>query len=210
MECHDDSEFPLGESAEEEKFLKEYVADDGKRYQIILTLVDAGYANDTVTTFCADYTSGVYPILGRDRPAKHQRIKEFDEFTTQSGMVGYRILVDHYKDRMSPVLRREWLEDSGVQDAYHFNAPVDITDKQLKELTVETRREKQDGKGGVSYYWYRPGNARNELFDLLGYGYAAVEILAWGICIQHFELETVNWARFWEYLESNELYYKST
>ncbi len=189
---------------------KEYVADDGKRYQIILTLVDAGYANDTVTTFCADYTSGVYPILGRDRPAKHQRIKEFDEFTTQSGMVGYRILVDHYKDRMSPVLRREWLEDSGVQDAYHFNAPVDITDKQLKELTVETRREKQDGKGGVSYYWYRPGNARNELFDLLGYGYAAVEILAWGICIQHFELETVNWARFWEYLESNELYYKST
>lgn len=179
-----------------------YTADNGKKYRLALTLIDAGYANDTVTNFCADYAAGVYPILGRDRPGKNQTIKEFAEFRTQSGTVGYRILVDHYKDRLAPVLRREWAEESGEQKAYHFNAPVDITDKQLKELTVETRREKQDDKGNTVYYWYRPGNARNELWDLLCYGHAGVEILAWAICIQHFELKTVDWPTFWDYAES--------
>ncbi len=186
---------------------KVYVADDGKQYKIAITLIDAGYANDTVTSFCSDYSSGVYPILGRDRPAKNQTIKEFAEFKTQAGTIGYRILVDHYKDRLAPVLRREWSEDAGAQKRYHFNAPVDITDKQLKELTKETRREEKDAAGVVTYKWYRPGNARNELWDLLVYGHAAVEILAWNLCIQHFELETVNWQQFWEYIESEKLYY---
>lgn len=184
-----------------------YMADDGRRYAIAITLIDAGYANDTVTTFCSSYQSGVYPILGRERPAKNQSIKEFAEFRTQQGTVGYRILVDHYKDRVASVLRREWLEDSGAQRPYHFNAPVDISDKALKELTVETRREKQDANGHVSYYWHRPGNARNELWDLLCYGHAAVEILAWNICIQTFELETVDWTQFWAYIEREKLFF---
>ncbi len=182
-------------------------ADDGKRYPITLTLIDAGYVNDTVTTFCSSYASGVYPILGRDRPAKHQAIKEFAEFVTQQGTRGFRILVDHYKDRMAPVLRREWTEESGPQHPYHFNAPVDLSDKALRELTVETRREKVDENGTTSYYWYRPGNAHNELWDLLCYCHAAIEILAWSICIQHFELETIDWPRFWDYIEREQSYF---
>jgi len=187
---------------------KEYTADDGKKYGVTITLVDAGYANDTVTTFCSDYESGVYPILGRDRPAKNQRISEFAEFTTQAGTVGYKITVDHYKDRLAPVLRREWIEENGEQPIYHFNAPVDTTDKQLKELTVETRKEKVDeNTGNTSYFWHRPGNARNELLDLTVYNNAAVDVFAWAICIQHFELETIEWSKFWDYLEENPLYY---
>ena len=185
----------------------EYTADDGKKYRIAITLVDAGYVNDTVTQFCSDYQSGVYPILGRDRAAKNQTIKEFAEFKTQSGTIGYRILVDHYKDRLAPILRREWTEESGIQKPYHFNAPVDITDKQLKELTVETRKERTDEKGIVSYFWHRPGNARNELWDLLGYGHAAVEILAWNLCIQRFDLETIDWMQFWDYIEREKLFF---
>lgn len=182
---------------------KEYTADDGQRYRILITLVDAGYNNQTVTEFCADYTSGVVPVLGRDRPAKNQSIREFAEFTTQAGTLGYRVTVDHYKDRIAPVLRREWTEEEGDQREYHFNAPVDTTDQQLKELTVETRREKTDPNGGVSFVWYRPGNARNELWDLLCYGHAAVEIVAFNICIQFFELDTIEWDRFWQYAEDN-------
>jgi phage terminase large subunit GpA-like protein len=177
----------------------EYVADDGRTYGIALTLIDAGYANDTVLQFCSVYSGGVYPILGRSRPSKHQTIKEFGEFRAQDGTVGYRILVDHYKDRMAPVLRRDWSESAGEQRSYHFNAPVDITDKELTELTVERRKSKKDDRGITTYYWHRPGEARNELWDLLGYGYAAVEIMAWSICIQHFELETVDWPRFWDW-----------
>ncbi len=183
---------------------KVYEADDGQQYRIALTLVDAGYANATVTTFCSDYESGVYPILGRDRPGKNQAIKEFSEFTTQSGTIGYKIVVDHYKDRLAPVLRREWIEERGEQRIQHFNAPVDISDKQLKELTVESRREKVDDNGNTAYYWHRPGNAPNELWDLLGYGHAAVEIFAWSICIQHFELEKIDWPAFWDFAEAED------
>jgi phage terminase large subunit GpA-like protein len=183
---------------------KIYEADDGQKYRIAITLIDAGYANDTVTTFCADYEFGVFPILGRDRPGRNQTIKEFAEFKTQSGTTGYRILVDHYKDRLAPVLRRDWDEEQGQQSIYHFNAPVDIADKQLKELTVESRREKIDDKGITVYFWHRPGNAPNELWDLLIYGHAAVEVIAWSICIQFFELETVKWPHFWEFAQNTE------
>lgn len=186
---------------------KEYEADDGKIYRITLTLIDAGYANDTVTTFCADYASNVYPILGRDRPAKHQTIKEFAEFKTQLGTIGFRVLSDHYKDRLATVLRREWVEEAGTQNPYHFNAPIDISDKQLKELTKESRREKKDPNGHTTYYWYRPGNASNELWDLLCYGHAAVEILAWHVCIEYYEAKKVDWDWFWKYIEENALYY---
>lgn len=186
---------------------KRYTADDGKVYGVTASFIDAGYANDTVTKFCSSYAAGVYPILGRERPAKNQAIKEFAQFVTQQGTTGYRLLVDHYKDRLAPVLRREWTEDSGTQKPYHFNAPVDMTDAQLKELTVESRRERLDDNGNTSYYWHRPGSARNELWDLLGYGHALVEVLAWSICIQRFELETVDWPQFWDYLERETPYY---
>lgn len=184
-----------------------YTADDGKRYNITMTLVDAGYATDTVVTFCSSYISGVYPSIGRDRPAKFQSIKEFAEYETQQGTKGYRILVDHYKDRLAPVLRREWIEEAGEQKQYHFNAPIDLPDKALKELTVETRRKRTDERGQESHYWYRPGNARNELWDILVGGHASVEILAWAVCIQQFELKTIDWPQFWLYLENSELYF---
>lgn len=188
---------------------REYTADDGKVYRMAITLIDAGYMNDTVNKFCADYSEGVYPILGRKRPGKNQRILEFTEFKAQDGTVGYMITVDHYKDRMAPVLRREWMEDEGEQGRWHFNAPLDATDAQLKELTVETRKQKIDPNGIVTYEWHRPGNARNELWDLLGYGHAAVEILAWRICVGYFELETVDWPKFWDYIESEQSFFQS-
>ena len=177
----------------------EYTADDGTTYGILMTLIDAGYANDTVTRFCSDYIGFVYPILGRDRAAKNQSIKEFGQFKTQDGTIGFRILVDHYKDRLAPVLRRDWDREMGEQKPYHFNAPVDATDKQLKELTVESRRKKSDGRGGESYYWHRPSGVNNELWDLLVYGHAAVEIYALTLCRDGFGLETVDWEQFWQF-----------
>lgn len=179
---------------------KRYIADDGTEYNILLTLIDAGYSNDTVVRFCGDYVSGVYPIVGRDRPTKIQTIKEFSEFKTQMQTVGYRILVDYYKDRIAPVLRREWVEtESGSQKIHHFNAPVDITDDQLKELTVETLGEETDEKGNVRFVWHRPKSQDNELWDLLVYGHAAMEIVAYKLCIQNFELNNVDWVDFWNF-----------
>lgn len=190
---------------------KIYTADDGSQYRVAMTLVDSGYNNATVVEFCSAYAAGVYPILGRDRPAKAATLKEFSEFTTQAGTVGYKIVVDHYKDQMSTYLRREWQEGDvfGVQKKGHFNAPINLLDKPLKELTVESRRKKTDPNGVVSYYWHRPQSVDNELWDLLGYGFAAVDMTAHSLCIQYFEQEAVDWGEFWEFAampEHNELF----
>ncbi|MDZ7922691.1 MAG: terminase gpA endonuclease subunit [Marinagarivorans sp.] len=182
-----------------------FTADDGIIYNVAMTLVDAGYCNDTVTQFCSDYGSGVYPILGRDRPAKNASIKEFSQFKTQTGTTGYKVVVDHYKDRMAVSLRRDWREESGdIQPEHHLNAPTDLSDKSMRELIVESRKKKIDPNGSVSYPWYRPGNVDNELFDLLGYGFACVDILAWGICVEHFEMEQVTWPEFWTFAANPE------
>jgi len=177
-----------------------YKADDGREYSVFATLIDSAYSNDTIVDFCSDYGGWVFPILGADRPAKAARIKEFSEFETTAGTVGFRIIVDHYKDRIAPVLRREWTEQ-GPQPRYHFNAPVDLSDGAIKELTAESKRKKVDKEKGITtYYWHRPSGRDNELWDLLVYGHAAVEIIACEICLEHFGLETVDWPQFWDYM----------
>jgi len=121
-----------------------YTADDGKKYKIVMTLIDAGYKKSVVVDFCSVYEYGVHPLLGHQAPIKSQSIREFGEFVTQGGVTGYHVTVDHYKDRLGPVLRRQWTEQVGKQNSYHFNAPVDISDDQLKELTVETQDTKSE------------------------------------------------------------------
>ncbi len=182
---------------------KEYTADDGTKYSLALTFIDSQYEGDVVKEFCAEYDGSVYPIRGVDKAPKTQKINEFAEFKTKFGTLGYAITVDYYKDRIAPVLRREWREDMGQQDPFHFNAPMDISDKSLKELTVENKRRKTDKTTGVeTTYWYRPNHARNELWDLLVYGHAAVEIFAWSICIKYLEAETMDWQGFWDFIET--------
>ena len=82
-----------------------------------------------------------------------------------------------------------------------------FADKQLKELTVEVKTEKTDAHGNVSSAWYRPSGQDNELFDLLGYGHAAVEIIAYNLMVGHFERETLDWNEFWDFVESEKLYF---
>ena len=183
--------------------------DSGRRYRIALTFVDSGYNNEVVVTFCSQWDSGVFPIVGADSPAKQQKITEFGEFTSTLGTRGIRIMVDYYKDRWSARLRNRWDGVSLQQDG-HFNAPVDATDDQLKELTRETKREKIDKITGkrIGYVWHRPGNAPNELWDLLIYNSCALDVLAYDLCIVQWEMDLVNWVAFWDYVESECLYYE--
>ena len=122
---------------------KRYEDNNGRRYKVNITLIDAGYNNDLVTRFCGEYTNSVYPILGRDTPSNNQRIQEFGQFETQHGTIGYRVTVDIYKDRWATMLKRKW-NGEGRQPVGMFNAPSDLPDKALKELTVEYKGEKRD------------------------------------------------------------------
>jgi phage terminase large subunit GpA-like protein len=89
-----------------------------------------------------------------------------------------------------------------VQPEGYFNAPIDATDEQLKELTVETRREKIDASTGkrLGFGWHRPSGADNELWDLLVYNNVALDIVAFDVCIQQMGRDTIDWDVFWESL----------
>lgn len=181
---------------------KVYVADDGKTYPIQLTLIDSGYRADDVYTFCSEYASAVFPVKGRDA-TQAANLREFSEFKTPNGQVGYGVTVDFYKDRLSSALRRSW-DGVSLQPPGHFNAPLDATDKQLKELTVETKREKVDNKTGqrLGFFWHRPSGADNELWDCLVYGSAGLDLIAHDVCVKQLERESVNWHEFFSILET--------
>jgi len=177
---------------------REYTADDGKKYRIQLTLIDSGYLADQVYRFCEQYETAVFPIKGTSVSERAARVPTFSEFKTPSGAIIYGITVDLYKDRWSASLRRNW-DGITQQPPGHFNAPLDITDKQLKELTAEVKREKiEKGTGKrIGYEWYRPSGAANELWDLLIYNNAGLDLIAWNLSrLDGFE--ATNWPAFWD------------
>jgi terminase, large subunit len=180
---------------------QEYVADDGKRYSVKLTLIDSGYRTDHVLEFASDYEGGVFPVKGREEAPRNATIREFSEFQTKSGSA-FGITVDLYKDRLSASLRRSW-DGLGIQPPGHFNAPLDATDAQLKELTVEVKREKIDKETGkrLGVEWHRPGGAANELWDLYVYASAALDIICFNVCRGELELDFMNWPAFYEHCE---------
>jgi phage terminase large subunit GpA-like protein len=188
---------------------QEYEADDGRTYRVAITFIDAGYIEETVSKFCSEYDSGVFPILGRTETAKKQKFDEFGEFKTKKGLRGFRLMVNHYKDRMSSSMRSPW-DGEGTQPPRTFNAPVNTTDAQIKELTAEYRREVKDKTTGRSmgFEWYRKSGAANELFDLWGYAMAAVDVIAWDLMVNTMELEAVDEIQFWDHIEAEALFYE--
>lgn len=185
-----------------------YVADDGRRYAIALTLIDSGYRADDVYQFASDYDYGVYPVKGRETPPKAVTLKEFSSFETPMGSTAFGIMVDRYKDRWSAALRRGW-DGMSLQPEGHFNAPVNATDAQLKELTVEVRKAKRDKQTNVliGYEWHRPSGAPNELWDVLIYANAALDMLAWDTCLDQLDIDPVNMTAFYDACEQDQLFF---
>jgi phage terminase large subunit GpA-like protein len=182
---------------------KSYTSQDGRNtYCVQLTLIDCGYLPDTVFRFIDRYETGVYAVRGRDAPPKSSPHKEFWATTNATtGQIVWSASVDMYKDRWSAALKRAW-DGQSLQPEGHFNAPLDATDAQLKELTVETRREKIDEvtNRSLGFGWHRPSGADNELWDLLIYNNVALDVIAFDVCIRQRELPQIDWDLFWSSL----------
>lgn len=185
---------------------REYVADDGRKYRLQLTVIDSGFLTDTVYEFCYQYQQGVHPIKGVTSTNGARQV-EFVPFTTKHGTEAFGVNVDLYKDRWSASLRREW-DGVSQQSQGHFNVPMDVTDAQLKELTVETKNQKVDKKTGkvLGYEWHRPPGSANELWDLLIYGNAALDLIVWSSSRAE-DLTFTDWRAFWEACEAQKLYF---
>ena len=191
--------------------VQEYKANDGQRYRIAITAIDSGYLADHVYGFCAEYTSGVIAIKGRDGEAKNSHMKHFAEMKNMTnGVQAYTISVDAYKDRLYSALKHDW-PGNRMQPERHFNAPIDITDDELKELTVETKRKKINKQTGKleGFYWHRPSHSRNELWDLMVYAYFVLDLLAHNICPPDEKNGEylVNWDDFYDMCESEGLFF---
>jgi len=185
---------------------QEYTSDDGKIYRLAITLVDSGFAEKVVSEFCAQWETSVYPIKGDSLSDK--RLNEFKDLKTSSGGAGFLIAVDAYKDRMAPVLRRDWQPEFGDQGRYQFNMPMDATDEETKELTREYKRQRKLTNGNMKQEWFCSKGARNETWDLLIYAMAAFEILAHLVCKNNLELDETDWIQFWEFCQNEEIFWE--
>jgi phage terminase large subunit GpA-like protein len=185
---------------------KKYVADDGKVYPLAITLIDSGYLSDQVYEFCSQWETGVYPVKGRDQSGNTAN-KYFSVFVSSMGTRAFFVTVDLYKDRWSAALRHGW-DGEGIQPGGHFNAPWDATDKQLKELTTEVKREKIEAGTNkrVGHEWHRPAGAANELWDCLVYSAAALDMLCQDVCANQLGLEAADWHAFYDICEDGEYF----
>ena len=183
-----------------------YKADDEKLYRVQLTLIDAQYNADIVHRFCGDYSGGVHPIRGTEIPTKTANIKEFSEFTSKLGAIGYNITTTIYKDRLAAALKRDW-DGVSRQPDWHPNFPQDYPDQFFKELTIETKKEKINEKTGqrLGFVWVGR-NAHS--WDLTVYGSAAADMIALDICTRELGLEHIDRPKFWALCESRGLFWE--
>jgi phage terminase large subunit GpA-like protein len=185
---------------------KVYEADDGKLYRVQLTLIDAQYSADTVHQFCGEYSGGVHPIRGMPQPTKGAQIKEFSEFTSKLGTVGYNVTVGIYKDRLSAALKREW-DGLSLQPNWHPNFPQDYPDQFFKELTIEVKKEVIDPKTQKRLGFVWTGKDAHA-WDLCVYGSAAHDMIALDICERELGLEYIDRPKFWALCESEGLFWE--
>ena len=177
-----------------------YKSDDGKSYPIELTLIDSGYTASTVYEFVYRFRMQehlVYPVKGEWAGVHSIGKKEWAPLNTNVGLPGYLIRTDYYKDRWGSKLRADWDRET-VQTPWTYNVYFDITEKELKELTAETKVEIIDEKTGKSrgHQWKRASSqVRNEMWDTLCYNTAALEIFASNWCTAN-NIEVLSWDLF--------------
>ena len=183
-------------------------ADDGKKYQLSLTLIDAGYQTDLVYTFCGMYSQGVYAIMGRDTPPKSARMSQFSQYE-RKGIIAYNVNVTWYKDRLSVWLRRDW-NDGELQPEGYPNYPVDYGDDYFREYTNEEKVKKINNftHHRTAYLWKKiKDNAPVHALDCAVYNAAALEMLCYNVNLGYLEQDRIDYSAFWDYISKEKLFY---
>lgn len=183
---------------------KEYIADNGSKYRITLTAVDSGYLQSVVISFCEEVDNTIV-IKGLENQQKGAQFQEFKQTKTKLGTDAYSINTGFYRERWYSALKRKWNRDD-KQHEHCFNVPVDMTDKQLKELTVEVKIPDIDpiSKTVRGFKWSRPSGADNELWDLTVYNNAVLDIIAHDVFVNQHERDNVAWLDFWEFCRTGD------
>ena len=181
-----------------------WTAEDGRSYGIMLTLIDAGYATDSVRRFCSNYSAGVLPIFGRDSMRKTSAMKNF-YFHEKTNAADINVTL--YKDRLASWLRSDW-RDGELQPVGYPNYPSDYGDDFFREYEAEHKLAEKSRKTGqiIGYTWQKVPNKPNHAWDCRVYNMAALDMYALEITRElsgDAKALTINYADFWRWAIEN-------
>lgn len=182
-----------------------WTADDKKQYQIGLTVIDAawGESTDTVYQFCRQYSDNVFPIFGADKLRDGLTLIPVSKSTLEkAGCMCYRINTIKMKDRVSRMINASWYSGE-IQPMFYMNFPDDLREDYFKQFTAEHKIPKYHSKTNkfLGFEWIQTQGRDNHAFDLAGYHFAAIELMAENICTRGLGLDALSWPAFWGHLE---------
>ncbi len=183
-----------------------WTSDDGRQYRIGMTFIDAawGESTDTVYQFCRQYSENVYPTFGAEKLKDGVTLQQVSKNTIQkAGCMCYRINTVKMKDRVSRMLNAVWYSGQ-LQPMFYLNFPDDLREDYFAQFTAEHKVPVYDKKTNkfLGYIWKLIQGRDNHAFDLAGYHFAALELMAETVCINDLELESLQWPQFFEYMTS--------
>ncbi len=188
---------------------KKYISKNGYSYEPIICAIDVGYEQSVVMSVCMGFKETVQKKVIHIKGDGYKKGSDCKQFSPSLSKVGrqtlYMLNVNMYKERWHASLLNPWSKsnlDQCTQHDYCFNSPDDVTADQLKQLTMEKRVPKTCDKTGAfkGYGWDRPSGSKNELWDLLVYNNAALDILAWDNAGRKAGFE---WSRVWGHFDRN-------
>lgn len=188
-----------------------WTADDGKLYRIRVTMIDAGHYPDVVYQFCSQYSSGVFPILGRDWLKDGVTFSEASRKTIdKAGTLVLHINTNKIKDKIAQSFRLDW-NTGEMQPEWYCNFPETLRDDYFKEFEAEYKAEKRDKTTGQfkGIFWVAEYGKDNHAFDNFVYILAGLEFVAETICMDKEDglgLDALNWSEFWNYAKTG-IYY---
>ena len=184
-----------------------WIADDGKKYGVILTLIDAGYNTAIVYDFCSEYSAGVYAIMGREVTPSNTRMQDGFAAYTKKGLTAYNLTVTMYKDRLASYLRKDW-NDGELQPIGYPNYPSDYGDDYFRQYNAEKKVAKiYTATGKKKMVWKQKKNSVNDAWDCAVYNLAALDMVCYDINVNFLNKDQLDYPAFWEYIIANKTFY---
>ena len=177
-------------------------AEDKREYRIATTVVDSGWATDTVYNFCKQYMGGVYAIKGEEFIAGGLSYRQMSKETrTAIGFENaYLLNSTLLKRSVTRALKADWATGE-LQPEFYMNFPEDLRDDYFQMFTAEYLAEKRDKITGKfkRFEWRAIQGRPNHAFDTAGYSLAAIEMIAEYTCKVTMGMKLLIWAKYWEW-----------
>ncbi|MCP4582376.1 MAG: hypothetical protein GY839_12245, partial [candidate division Zixibacteria bacterium] len=184
-------------------------ADDGKIYNVVISLIDASYRTDDVYNFVSEYTDNVFAIMGRETPAKTAKMPQFSDYQNKKyGITAYNVNSTIYKDRLAANLRRDW-NTGELQPIGYCNFPSEYGDDFFRQYEAEEKKEKKyTSKSKTRFVWSQKPNSENHAWDCGYYNLVAVDMVCYEINKYYLETERIDHKAFWAYIAESKLFYQ--